>query len=270
MEECFVLSNALKYKITQAISPLVGKRVIIAFSGGVDSTVVARVVQKVSNKIKLITVTSDWISRQELDEAKEIADQLDLPHEVLKISVEKDHLFWRNPPDRCYHCKKLIFSQLHDLAMREGYEIVVDGTNASDTEGHRPGLKALEELTIYSPLRQGGLTKKEVREIADHYDLSVAKKPAMACLASRIPYDEEISVPNLKKVEKAEDFLRKQDLSSQFRLRDHGNLARIELAPESIREICTKDIDFIVQELKKLGYRYVTLDLEGYRPITPD
>ena len=265
-----MLTTALKYKITQAISPLIGKAVLIAFSGGVDSTVVARIIQDVTGNLKLITVTSEWISRQEIEEAKEIANQLDLPHEVLNVKVDKEHIFWKNPPDRCFHCKKLIFSQLHDLAMREGYEIVVDGTNASDTDGHRPGLKALETLSVYSPLRQGGLAKKEVRQIADFYKLSVAKKPAMACLASRIPYGEDISIKGLARVENAETFLRTLNLSSQLRIRDHGNLARIELAPESIKDICTKDITFIVQELKKLGYRYVTLDLEGYRPITPD
>ena len=265
-----MLSNKLRYKVSQAISPLVGKNIIIAFSGGVDSTVVARILQDAAKKIKLITVTSEWISKQELDEAKEIADQLGLPHEVLKVDVDNTHQFWKNPPDRCFHCKKLIFSQLHDLAMREGYEIVVDGTNASDIGGHRPGLKALEELSVYSPLRNGGLSKTEVREIADFYELSVAKKPAMACLASRIPYGEKISIQTLSRVEKAETFLRSLDFSFQFRVRDHGNLARLELAPESIKDIFSKDIDFIVHELKELGYRYVTLDLEGYRPITPD
>ena len=265
-----MLSTELKYKIRQAVSPVAGKPVLIAFSGGVDSTVAAKILQVAACKIKLVTVTSEWISKQELDEAKQIAHQLDLPHEILGVDVEKEHIFWKNPPDRCFHCKKLIFSQLHALAMRENFEVVVDGTNASDTDGHRPGLKALEELSVYSPLRQSGLTKKEVRQIAEFYNLSVAKKPAMACLASRIPYGEVISTNSLTRVENAESYLRTLNLSSQLRIRDHGNLARIELAPDSIKEICTKDLTLIVQELKKMGYRYVTLDLEGYRPITPD
>ncbi len=265
-----MLSNKLKYKITQAISPLVGKSVLVAFSGGVDSTVVAQLLKTVSPKLKLITVTSEWISAQELDEAQEIAHQLNVEHEILEVDVDTDHIFWQNPPDRCFHCKKLIFSQLHELAMRQGYEFLVDGTNASDTSGHRPGLKALEELSVFSPLRQGGLTKEEVREIANFHKLSVAKKPAMACLASRIPYGEEISIDSLERVEKAEAYLRQLNLSSQLRIRDHGNLARIELSPGSIKEIVNKDVELIVRELKKFGYKYVTLDLEGYRPITPD
>ena len=124
-----MLSTKLKYKINQALSPLVGKGIIVAFSGGVDSTVVARIVQKASNNIRLITITSNWISNQEIEEAQKIALQLDLPHEIFEVEVKEDHIFWENPPDRCYHCKKVIFSQLHDLAMREGYEIVIDGTN---------------------------------------------------------------------------------------------------------------------------------------------
>ena len=262
------MDTELKSKIIKAVTPIKGKSVIVAFSGGVDSTVVAKIIKKECKLIKLVTVTSKWISAQELDEASDVAQKLDITHQLLPVEIQKNHIFWKNPPDRCYHCKLLIFSQLKQLADDDGYDLVVDGTNSSDTSGHRPGLKALEKLMIYSPLLSGNITKGEVRKIAAFYDLPVAQKPAMACLASRIPYGERISNDNLERVEKAESLLRTLSLGTHLRVRDHGNLARIELA--AFPDLDQNDLAHIVEKLKSLGYRYVTLDLEGYRPITPD
>ncbi len=258
----------LKSKVNKAIESIRGKSVIVAFSGGVDSTVVARIIKNECKLVKLVTITSKWISAQELDDASDLAKKMEIAHQIFPVDVDEDHIFWENPPDRCYHCKLLIFSQLQKLAENEGFDIVVDGTNASDTSGHRPGLKALEKLEVYSPLLSGGLTKGEVRRIAEYYDLPVAQKPAMACLASRIPYGEQISKDNLERVEKAEVFLRTMSLGTHLRVRDHGEIARIEM--ESFPNLNHNDLTQIIEKLKSLGYRYVTLDLEGYRPITPD
>jgi uncharacterized protein (TIGR00268 family) len=265
-----LIKEDLEQKIDTALAPIKEKSVIVAFSGGVDSTVVARIVKNVSSQMKLVIGTSEWESKEEIEEAKKLASLLEIPLELMHVDIEKDHKFWDNPPNRCYHCKGILFPQLLNLANAEGYDFVVDGTNASDIHGHRPGLKALEKLSIYSPLLEGKITKDEVRLIAEHYNLPVARKPAMACLASRIPYGDRITVDALSRIEKGESFLRTLNISSQVRLRDHGNLARIELAPESIEKICSEDLHLIIQTLKSVGYRYVTLDLEGYRPATPD
>jgi uncharacterized protein len=261
------LDLELKNKINKAIDPIRGKSVIVAFSGGVDSTVVARILKNECKSVKLVTITSKWISAQELEDAANVARNLEIEHQIFPVEVDKSHIFWDNPPDRCYHCKLLIFSQLQRLAASSSYDLVVDGTNASDTSGHRPGLKALEKLKVYSPLLSGAITKSEVRRIAEYYDLPVAQKPAMACLASRIPYGDQISSEKLERVEKAEAFLHTLNLGARIRVRDHGNLARIELS--SFPSLNEDELSRIVEKLKSLGYRYVTVDLEGYRPITP-
>jgi len=140
-----MVNKSLNGKIEKAIDLLKDKSVIVAFSGGVDSTIVAKLLTNVCTKLKLVTVRSKWISEDEIDEAKKIAAELNLPHEIMAVSVDDDHIFWENPPDRCFHCKHLIFEQLSNKAKNEGYDAVVDGTNHSDTFGHRPGLQALEK-----------------------------------------------------------------------------------------------------------------------------
>ncbi|MFW9905129.1 MAG: ATP-dependent sacrificial sulfur transferase LarE [Candidatus Thorarchaeota archaeon] len=262
------MDNDLAKKVQESMASLKEKSVIIAFSGGVDSTVVAYLAQKVCKEVRLVTIISEWISTYEIEEAQSISQYLGLPHEIIKINIQR-HL-WVNPPDRCYHCKLFIFSRLLEYCNQNGYDIVVDGTNASDIIGHRPGLKALKELGIYSPLLQGNITKEEVRQIAKYYNLHIANKPAMACLASRIPYGEEITEKKLNRIEEGERFLRELKVSSQIRLRDHDTLARIEINQEDFPILQNQDIiRKIVKKLHNIGYSFVTLDLEGYRPTIP-
>ena len=262
------MENALERRIQDSMDPLKGRSVIVAFSGGVDSTVIAYLTQKVCKKVKLITVMTEWISDYEIEEAKGISQHLGISHTTLQISIEK-HL-WENPPDRCFHCKLRVFSHLLEYCKQNNYDIVVDGTNASDKIGHRPGLKALTQLGIYSPLLQGNITKLEVRQIAEYYDLPIANKPAMACLASRIPYGEKITLEKLRRVEEGERFLRDLNVSRQVRLRDHDNLVRIEIDSKDFSFLQSANIvRQIVKKLHDIGYSYVTLDLEGYRPSIP-
>ncbi len=265
-----IMNKEIEEKIQKGFKTLKDRSAIIAFSGGVDSTVVAVLAKSVCKRIKLITIRSEVISDNEIKEAKLIGDLLGVPHETIMLSVDSDH-FWSNPPDRCFYCKKVIFSKLKEIAKESGYDIVLDGTNASDIKGHRPGFRALKELGILSPLLLGNLTKSEIREIATEYGLSIAKKPAMACLASRIPYGEEITINKLKRIELGESFLNELAISKQIRLRDHGNLARIEIDPIDIPRFFEGNYySLIYQKLKEIGYTYITLDLEGYRPSIPD
>lgn len=264
------MNKKLEEKIQKGFTILKDRSAIIAFSGGVDSTVVAVLAKSVCKKIKLITVRSEVISDYEVKEAKLIGKLVNIPHETIVISIDSNH-FWSNPPDRCFYCKKVIFSKLKKIAKDTGYDTVLDGTNASDIKGHRPGLRALKELGILSPLLMGNLTKSEVRKIASDYDLPIAKKPAMACLASRIPYGEEITINKLKRVELGEKILQETGISKQIRLRDHGNLARIEIDPIDIPKLIEEKNYFLIsKKLKEIGYTYVTLDLEGYRPSIPE
>jgi uncharacterized protein len=264
------MNEELEKKIQKGFAKLKDKSAIIAFSGGVDSTVVAVLAKSVCKKIKLITVRSEVISDYEVKEAKFAGKLVNIPHETIALSVDSDH-FWSNPPDRCFFCKKVIFTKLKEIAKDSGYDIVLDGTNASDTKGHRPGLRALKELGIFSPLLIGNLTKSEVREIALEHNLSIAKKPAMACLASRIPYGAEITINKLKRVELGENFLKEIAISKQIRLRDHGNLARIEIDPNDIPKLFKENqYSLISKKLREIGYTYITLDLEGYRPSIPE
>ncbi|MFX0122439.1 MAG: ATP-dependent sacrificial sulfur transferase LarE [Candidatus Hodarchaeota archaeon] len=263
------MDRALENKIHNSTTYLKEKSVIVAFSGGVDSTVVASLAQKVCKEVRLITIISEWISDYEIEEAEAISQHLNIPHDILKINIE-EHL-WNNPPDRCFHCKLLVFSHLLEYCKRNGYDIVVDGTNASDIIGHRPGLKALKQLGIYSPLLQGNISKSEVRQIAKYYKLPIANKPAMACLASRIPYGMKITREKLTRVQEGEKFLRELGFSRQLRLRDHNTLARLEIDLKDFTTLLNEDIiNQIVEKLHTLGYSFVTLDLEGYRPSIPE
>jgi uncharacterized protein (TIGR00268 family) len=241
--------------------------VLVAFSGGVDSSVVAALAHDVlGDDAVACTAKSETLPDAELDEARRVAREIGIRHEVVEFSELDNPDFVQNDGDRCYHCRTMRLGRMYDVARDLGIETVCDGTNASDPgEGHRPGLRAVEELEVFSPLLAHGVTKSEVRTIADDYGLSVADKPAMACLSSRIPTGLEVTEERLTRVERAETLLREWGFS-QFRVRDHDGLARVEVAADELERALDPDFARAADEhLTDLGFDHVTLDLSGYR-----
>lgn len=241
--------------------------VLVAFSGGVDSSVVAALAHDALGEDAVAcTARSETLPEAELADARRIADEIGIRHETVEFSELDDPEFVANDGDRCYHCRTMRLGELFEVAEDRSIPVVCDGTNASDVDGgHRPGLQAVEEQDAYSPLLAYGLTKAEVREVADGYGLSVADKPSMACLSSRIPTGLEVTEAKLSRVELAEALLRQWGFS-QFRVRDHEGLARIEVGRDELD--AALDPDFVAaarERLSGLGFDHVTLDLHGYR-----
>lgn len=201
----------------------------------------------------------------EVEEATRVAKEIGIRHEILEGNELEDPNFVRNPPNRCYFCKKGLAAKLKKFAKEVGLRSIADGSNADDLSDYRPGRLALEEEGISSPLAEVGLTKEEIREIARELGLSVADKPPMACLASRIPYGQEITLDKLKMVAKAEAAVKKIAKVKQVRVRDHDGIARIEVNPkERVAFFNEAVMDEVAKELRTMGFKYVTLDLEGY------
>jgi pyridinium-3,5-biscarboxylic acid mononucleotide sulfurtransferase len=239
--------------------------VLVAFSGGVDSSVVAAIAHDaLGDRAVACTAKSETLPEAELVGAKRVADEIGIRHEVVSFSELESEAFRRNDGERCYHCRTMRLGAMFEKARELGIETVCDGTNASDTSGHRPGLRAVAELDAYSPLLAHGVEKEGVREIARHYDLSVAEKPSMACLSSRIPTGLEVTEERLTRVERAETLLRSWGFS-QFRVRDHDGLARIEVAPDELERALDPAFASAAEEhLTAIGFDHVTLDLGGY------
>lgn len=240
---------------------------LVAFSGGVDSSFLLKVCADVLDRGKLLAVTakSSVIPLREILETQNLASSLGVRHEMVdfdELSVEQ---FSSNSPDRCYHCKKAIFSLFIEKAKANGLQYVFDGSNLDDTGDYRPGMRALAELSIRSPLKEAGLTKSDIRALSKEMGLDTWDKPSLACLASRFPYGEEITKSKLQRVALAEDILWALGFT-QFRVRSHGDLARIEIKPEEIDRFLEEDLrDKVAAQLKKVGFSYVALDLSGYR-----
>ncbi|MFB6304238.1 MAG: ATP-dependent sacrificial sulfur transferase LarE [Haloferacaceae archaeon] len=240
---------------------------VVAFSGGVDSSVVAALARDaLGDDAVACTAKSETLPAAELDDARRVADEIGIEHVVVEFSELEDPDFVANDDDRCYHCRSMRLSRMYDVARERGVETVCDGTNASDPgEGHRPGLRAVEELEVFSPLLAHGIEKSEVREAADRYGLSVADKPSMACLSSRIPTGLEVTEERLTRVETAERLLRTWGFD-QFRVRDHDGLARIEVGADELERALDPDFAAAAREhLTDVGFDHVTLDLAGYR-----
>ncbi|MFA5144678.1 MAG: ATP-dependent sacrificial sulfur transferase LarE [Candidatus Omnitrophota bacterium] len=238
---------------------------LIAFSGGVDSTLLLKVAALVlpKNKILAVTACSPTYPREELLNACSIAKRIGIRHKVIRTRELKDKEFTSNPVNRCYFCKKELFLKLKDIAWRSKLNFVLDASSASDRSDFRPGSIAKQELRIRSPLAEAGFTKEDIRKLSKSLRLNTWNKPSLACLASRIPYGTKISLPLLKRVNQAEIYLRKIGFR-QVRARHYNGLCRIEVLKSDIRRLVNKR-EQVIDKLKKIGYNYITLDLEGYR-----
>lgn len=240
------------------------ENVAIAFSGGVDSSFLVKVAKDVlGDKVLAITATSSIHPEFEIKDAKIFTAQNRIRHTIFKSEELKNENFKSNPPDRCYLCKKELFSAIKNIANKENIKYILDATNFDDLSDYRPGVKALEELEIISPLKDVKLTKEEIRALSKEMNLKSWNKPAFACLASRIPYGIEITEKRLKMIERAEKYIMNLGIS-QVRVRYHDKIARIEINKND-NPLLLKHSDEINAELKKLGFTYITLDLEGYR-----
>ncbi len=240
--------------------------VLVAYSGGVDSTFLLKVCKDVlGDRVLAVIAESETYPAKEIEAAKATAQQLGASYEVIATAELANDAFASNPPNRCYHCKSELFSKLQGIARQRGLKHVLDGSNHDDIGDFRPGRQAGQELHVRSPLLEAGLTKDDIRRLSKQMGLSTWDKPSFACLSSRFPYGERITTDKLARIDAAEQFLRELGFP-QVRVRHHDTIARIEVPRELLPRLLTNGTsDLVARKLKDLGFVYVTVDLLGYR-----
>jgi uncharacterized protein len=239
----------------------------VAFSGGLDSAALAKAAQlALGDKAVAVTGVSASLAVGELDECREVARQIGIRHEVIETGELDLPAYRANQPDRCYHCKNELFMQVEKIAEKLGTEIVLDGSNFDDRGEHRPGMAAARDRRVKSPLAECGFTKAEIRALAEHWGLPIWNKPATPCLSSRIAYGEEVTPERLAMIDAAERFLREKGFQP-LRVRYHrGEMARIEVPPGDLNRLVEGPLrGELVAHFKSLGFKFVSLDLEGFR-----
>ena len=240
---------------------------LVAYSGGVDSTFILAAAQETLGKKNILAVTaiSETYTKSELKDAKQYARLLKIRHEIVKTEEINNSNFVNNPPERCFYCKSELFQKLSVIAKQHGLKNIIDGSNIDDLSDFRPGAKAKAKFGVRSPLQEAGLDKEDIRNLSKDMKLPTWDKPSCACLASRFPYGQKITIQQLKMIDSAESYLKKMGFKT-LRVRSHGEIARIEIGKDELFRIFKGDImNNIAQKLKKLGYIYVTLDMEGFR-----
>lgn len=264
------MENSSK-KLYDIIENLLKEKVVLAFSGGVDSALLLKIatsLRKDENDVVAMFFKAPSSTEEDLTNAKNLAEEMGVKLFIKDVDIFIDDHIVNNSKDRCYHCKSHLFKQAIKLKDELGYGYVIDGTNTDDHKVYRPGLMALRDLGVVSPLNMAGFSKQMVRALADELNISVAKRPSAPCLLTRFPYGTKITPAKLDRLEKAEAFIR--DLGFiKFRVRDHSNIARIELTPNDFMAFIDKK-DQVIKEFKNLGFSYVTVDLEGFRSGSMD
>jgi len=240
--------------------------VVVAFSGGVDSSLLAKAAyEALGERAIAVTAVSPSLPEAELAEAQEVAQRIGIQHRLVHTDEMDNPNYVANPTNRCYFCKVELFEKLHPLAAELGLQHVVYGAMLDDRGDHRPGAQAAREYKVRAPLDEADLSKDEIRELSRRWDLPTWSKPSFACLSSRIPYGQLVTLEKLSTIERAEQFLRNRGFRV-FRVRHHENVARIEVLPEDMPRLLTDPLrGELVARFKSLGYTYVTLDLAGFR-----
>lgn len=259
-------------KLREQMEQFAAADVVVAFSGGVDSSLLLKMAceaaEKTRKKVYAAVVHTMLHPAGELEAAKEAAAKMGAEPCALYIDELKEAGIENNPEDRCYRCKKYLFQKVRELASEKGTSVILEGTNEDDLHVYRPGIRAVRELKIYSPLADAGISKEEVRALAGEYGLEASSKPSMPCLATRFPYGARLAYDKLHQADQGEIFLRNLGFKN-VRIRVYGDLVRLEIDKEEMGGLIAQK-EKIIEYLKKLGYSYITLDLEGFRSGSMD
>lgn len=262
------------YTLIKEIEQMAGQDVCLAFSGGVDSSVLLKLLCDASDRMEhggriyAVTFQTRLHPPADVEIAGRVAEETGAVHCILQVDESENEELLNNPVNRCYLCKKYLFSRLIAFGRDKGVSLFLDGTNADDLEVYRPGLQALKELGIRSPLAEQGVTKADVRQLAEQLGLSVAARPSAPCLATRIPYGTRLDFDLFERIDQAETFLKELGYPV-VRVRVHGEIVRLEVPADRLSDLAA-DSDLVVKKLKELGFPYITMDLEGFRSGSMD